>query len=95
MQEEIGLCVQSIVAGIISNMQECDDSWIVLAANHLGKSEHVIQGYLKHGNDSLLLANLIHITWQIFHSSSSGDNLSGDMANTSSYNLPALLNFNI
>jgi hypothetical protein len=36
----------------------------------LGKSQDVIRRYLSHGNDSVLLANLIHITRTIFNSSS-------------------------
>ncbi|KAH9971434.1 hypothetical protein BGW80DRAFT_1460688 [Lactifluus volemus] len=48
-QQEIGLCAQSIIAGIISNVQESNDTWVALAADQLGKSEGVIRGYLKRG----------------------------------------------
>jgi hypothetical protein len=61
----IGLCAQSVVAGIISNVQSGDDRWIALAADQLGKSEDVIRGYLGRGRENVLLANLIHITRQI------------------------------
>jgi Family of unknown function (DUF6535) len=90
-QQEIGLCAQSIIAGIISNVQRGNDRWIALAADQLGKSERVIRGYLEHGDDSVLLANLIYITRQIFHSLE--DNR--DMADVSSYVLPTLSNFDI
>ncbi|KAH9972307.1 hypothetical protein BGW80DRAFT_1315415 [Lactifluus volemus] len=53
--------------------------------------ERVIRGYLEHGDDSVLLANLIYITRQILHSL--GDNR--DMADVSSYVLPTLSNFDI
>ena len=90
--QEIGLCAQTIVAGIISNVQGSDDHWIALAANQLRKSKDVLRGYLEHGNESVLLANLIHITRQIFHSSL-GDKKS--MADASSNILPSLSKFNI
>jgi hypothetical protein len=80
-QREIGLCVQSIVASIISNVQERNDRWVALAAGQLGKSEGVIRDYLERGNGNVLLANLTHITHQIFHSLK--DNR--DMATSSSF----------
>jgi hypothetical protein len=87
-QQEIGLCAQSIVAGIISNVQESNDSWVSLAADQLGKSEDVILGYLGRGTDNVMLANLTHITRQIFDSSK-------DMALASSFILPSLSNFDV
>ncbi|KAH9972239.1 hypothetical protein BGW80DRAFT_381691 [Lactifluus volemus] len=69
----IGLCAQSVVAGIISNVQPGDHRWISLAADQLGKSEDVIRGYLERGRENLLLANLINITRQILQSSSGDD----------------------
>ena len=70
--EKIGLCAQSVVACILSNVQGSDELWVTLAAHQLGKSKTHILDYLKRGNDSillanLLLANLIHITHKIFH----------------------------
>ncbi|KAH9967097.1 hypothetical protein BGW80DRAFT_725486 [Lactifluus volemus] len=50
-----------------------DHRWIALAADQLGKSEDVIRGYLEHGQENLLLANLTYITRRIFESSSGGD----------------------
>jgi Family of unknown function (DUF6535) len=93
-QQKFGLCAQSFVAGIISNAQPGDQRWIALAADQLGKSEDVILGYLEHGHENLLLANLIHIIRQIFKSSS-GDDQDQDMADASSFILPTLSNFDI
>ena len=89
--DEIGLCAQIIIAGIISHVQESDDEWVALAANQLGKSETVIRGYLERGNDDVLLANLTHITRQIFHSLK--DNR--DMAVASSSILRSLSEFGV
>ena len=86
--EEVGLCAQSIVAGIISNVQENNDRWIALSADQLGQSEDVIRGYLEHSSDNVLLANLTHITRQIIHSL--GDNR--EMAVAASFILPSLSN---
>jgi hypothetical protein len=90
-QQEIGLCGQIIVAGIISNVQENNSGWVALAADQLGKSEDVIRGYLERGNDDVLLANLTHITRQIFHSLK--DNR--DMAVASSSILRSLSEFGV
>jgi hypothetical protein len=86
--EEIGLCAQSIVAGIISNVQENNDRWIALSADQLGQSEDVIRCHLEHSNDNVLLANLTHITRQIIHSLQ--DNR--EMAVAASFILPSLSN---
>ena len=88
------MCVQSIVACIISNVQERDDRWIALAADQLGNTTSVIRDYLEYGKDSVLLANLIHITNQIVNSSLR-DDLTRHMADASLYILPALSNFDI
>jgi hypothetical protein len=95
-QEEIRLCAQSIVAGIISNVRERDKGWIALAADQLGKTEGVIRAYLEleHGKDNVLLVNLIHITRQIFDYSL-GDDLSREMAYASAFVLRSLTKFNI
>ena len=57
---------RGVVASIISNAER-NDRWFALAIDELGISGEVLRGYLTHG-DSLLLANLIHITRQFFHS---------------------------
>jgi Family of unknown function (DUF6535)/WW domain len=90
-QQEIGLCIQCVVAGIISNVQESDDRWIALAADQLGLSEDVIRDYLKHGKDNVLLANLTDITRKIIESSGQDS----DMANASLHIYPTLINFDI
>jgi hypothetical protein len=92
---EIGLCAQIFIAGIISHVQENDNDWVALAANQLGKSETVIRGYLEHGNDSLLLANLIHVTRQILNPSVDDPGLRLDRANASSRIFSALSKFDI
>jgi hypothetical protein len=61
---ERSLYSQSIVAGVIANVQERDDRWSALAKDQLRISRDVLQGYIAHG-DSVLLANLIHITPKI------------------------------
>jgi Family of unknown function (DUF6535) len=68
--EETGLRAQTIVADIIANADERDDRWTTLAADQWRKSEDDIQRYLAHGNDSVLLANTIHMARQIWKVSS-------------------------
>jgi len=63
---ETGLCAQSIAASIIANVRERDSDWFALAVDQLSVSEDVLRGYVSHGDDSVLLANLMHITRQIF-----------------------------
>ena len=57
---------RGVVASIISNAER-NDRWFALAVVELGISRDVLRGYLAHG-DSVLLANLIHITRQFSHS---------------------------
>jgi len=57
---------RGITSGIISNAER-NDRWFTLAMDELGISEGVLRDYLAHG-DSVLLANLIHITRHLFHS---------------------------
>ena len=56
---------RGVVASIISN-SERNDRWFALVVDELGISGDVLRDYLAHG-DSVLLANLIHITRQFFH----------------------------
>ena len=89
--KETNLCAQSVVALIIAHMQESDHGLVTLtlATDQLRDG---LSRYLPHGKDSVLLANLIHITRLIFHSL--GDNR--DVADTSSKAiLPSLCKFNI
>ncbi len=62
--QETSLYSQSIVAGVIANVRERDDRWSALAKDQLRISKDVLQDYVAHG-DSVLLANLIHITPKI------------------------------
>ncbi|KAH9952552.1 hypothetical protein BGW80DRAFT_1568029 [Lactifluus volemus] len=60
-----GLCSQGIIAGVITKTSEHDERWEALAKDQLGLSEEVFRSYLENG-DSVLLANLIHITRLLF-----------------------------
>ena len=57
------LFVQCIIACVIANVPQRNERWFSLTTHHLSISEHVLRGYLDHG-DSVLLANLIHFTHQ-------------------------------
>ena len=56
---------RGIIASIISNAER-NERWFTLAMDELDLSEDVLQYYLKHDN-SVLLANIIHITRHFFH----------------------------
>jgi hypothetical protein len=92
--QKIGSCAQSIVAGIISKVQADDSDWVALATDQLGPS---LPRYLEHGNDSVLLANLIHITRKNLESSR--DDPGGRqhllLPDASSHIFPTLSNFDI
>ena len=61
------------VALVVALVQERDEGWRSLVIDQLGVSRPVLQLYLMHG-DSVLLANLIRITQEIFlHHSENGD----------------------
>jgi Family of unknown function (DUF6535) len=60
------LCAQGIIAYIVAKAPQRNELWFALTMYHLGISERVLQGYLAHG-DSVLLANLIHITRQLLY----------------------------
>jgi hypothetical protein len=64
-----GLCARGIIAGVISSVPDSgrDDRWMALAKDQLDVSEELLRYYLVHG-DSVLLANLIHITRTLFRS---------------------------
>ena len=61
---ETSLYSQSIVAGVIATVREHDDRWSALVKDQLSVSKDVLQNYLANG-DSVLLANLVHITRKI------------------------------
>jgi hypothetical protein len=90
-RQRIGLCAQSIVAGIISNVESSNEHWVALAADQLGESEHAIRRYLERGNDNVLLANLNHITRKIFYSLKDNP----DMAASSALIIPSLANLDV
>jgi hypothetical protein len=56
---------RGIIASIISDAER-NERWSMLAMDELGISRDVLRGYLAHGN-SVLLANLIHVTRHFFH----------------------------
>ncbi|KAH9971387.1 hypothetical protein BGW80DRAFT_1322167 [Lactifluus volemus] len=85
------LCAQGIVAGIIANVHEHDHRWKMLVKDQFGISEATLRDYLIHG-DSVLLANLIHITRQFLPSYLGGD---AWMASALLYILPSVSKFNI
>jgi Family of unknown function (DUF6535) len=62
-----GLCAPGIIAGFIANApeRERDYRWIALVKGQLDVSEEKLRNYLTHG-DSVLLANLTHITRLLF-----------------------------
>ena len=62
--QKYALCAQGIIADIVANVPQRNERWFSLTMHHLGISERVLQGYLDHG-DSVLLANLIHLTRQL------------------------------
>jgi hypothetical protein len=51
-----------MVASIIAHIRKRDSDWFALAVGQFSISEDVLRGYVSHGDDSVLLANLIHIT---------------------------------
>ena len=57
---------RGIIASIISNAEH-NERWSTLAMDELGISKDDLRDYLAHG-DSMLLANMIHITRHLFHS---------------------------
>ncbi|KAI0246404.1 hypothetical protein BJV78DRAFT_1254830 [Lactifluus subvellereus] len=84
-------CAQTVISGIIASVRERDDRWIALAMDQLRVSEGVLRNYLAHG-DSVLLANLIYITRQIFRSLFDANR---ELAYASSYIVPLVSKFDI
>jgi hypothetical protein len=82
---------QTMVSGIISNVQKRDDRWFSLAMDQLGVPRDVIRTYLAHG-DSVLLANLINILRRLFNYLLHGDL---DLALDPFRLLPSLTDFDI
>jgi hypothetical protein len=57
---------QGIVAKVLATMRERNDRWVELAARVYGLPERDLRDYVSHGDDSVLLAILIHLTRQAF-----------------------------
>ncbi len=91
MDVEIALFARAIVAGIVAGVRERDSRWFTLASGQLGVPDRVLRAYLAHG-DSVLLANLIHITRHIFCSLFG---ISRELAHASSIILQSLSNFDV
>jgi hypothetical protein len=47
-----------------------DDRWIAFVEDHFGLSENVLRRNIKHGDDTVLLAILIHVTRQVIGTAS-------------------------
>ena len=55
------------VADIFLFVWERDDRWVALAKDKFGMSEDVLRDNIAHGDNSVLLAILIHVTRQVIH----------------------------
>ena len=62
--QDIPADVQRIVAGILLSVRERDDNWVKLAARVFGLQERDLQDKVTLGDDSVILAILIHVTRQ-------------------------------
>jgi Family of unknown function (DUF6535) len=82
---------RGIIASIISINDDRDERWFTLAMDELGIPEDVLRRYLEHG-DSVLLANLIHITRQFFQNFLQRDS---DLTRQSLRILPSVSKFDI
>ncbi len=56
---------RELVARILLYVQERDDRWIALARDQFDIPEHVLRNSVAYGDDSVLLAILIHVTRQV------------------------------
>ena len=64
----IVLPMRCIVAGILMAVSEHDDRWIALATDQFGLPEDVLRDNVAHGDNSVLLSILIHMTRRAIHS---------------------------
>ena len=53
---------QGIIARVLATVRERDDRWVELAARIFGIPERDLRDYITHGDDSVSLAILIHVT---------------------------------
>jgi hypothetical protein len=79
---------RGVIASIISINEKRDERWFALAMDELGISGDVLRHLLAHG-DSVLLANLIHITRHF------SDSLGSDLTRKTLSILPSVSNFDI
>ena len=60
--------MRCIVAGILLAVSERDDRWTPLAKDQFGLPENVLRDNIAHGDNSVLLVILIHLTRQAIFS---------------------------
>lgn len=87
---KVASLARGIIAGTISSAER-DGRWFTLAIDELATSKRDLRTYLAHG-DSVLLANLIHITRHFFDSLLEGNR---DLARESLFILPSISHFDI
>ncbi|KAH9952475.1 hypothetical protein BC827DRAFT_1159733, partial [Russula dissimulans] len=56
------------IVGILTNVEERDDRWVALAEGQLRLSKRALEDYVSHGDDSVSLAILTHVTRQAIRS---------------------------
>jgi hypothetical protein len=61
------LCARHAVASILPHVRERDNRWIALANDQYGLPENIIRDNIAHGDNSVLLSILIHVTHQVIH----------------------------
>ena len=60
-------CARHTVASILPHVRERDERWIALAKDQYGLPEHIVRDNIAHGDNSVLLSILIHVTRQAIH----------------------------
>jgi len=63
--EDIATVVRCLVASVLPAIQQRDDRWIALVADQFNLERHVLRDHIAHGDNSVLLAILIHVTRQV------------------------------
>jgi len=56
------------IVGILMSVEERDDRWVALAESQLRLSKRALENYVAHGDDSISLAILTHVTRQAIRS---------------------------
>ena len=62
---DVSPALRLVVSNIFLFVQERDDRWIALAKDRFGLPEDVLRSNIAHGDNSVLLAILIHMTHQV------------------------------